>query len=123
VGECVRGIGSSSWDSGVLVRVNLLLRLNSGTVLYVNTVRNGTVRYRYNDKAGCGRYVLGEVGHNCIARVAIRYRYGTEQYDVEWAVCGRMVRAVPVRSSYYGRGLRPAQISWSNVIPLLFDVQ
>ena len=59
-----------------------------------------TARYRYSDKAGCGRYVLGEVGQNCIVRVAIRYRYGTEQYDVEWAVRGRLVRAVPVRSSY-----------------------
>ncbi len=81
--------------------------LNSGALLLmyvINTVRNGTVPYRYIDKAGCGRYVLGEVGQNCIVpvRVAIRhrYRYGKEQYGVEWAVRGRMVRAVPVRSSY-----------------------
>ena len=79
--------------------------------LIVNTVRNGTVRYRYSDKAGCGRYVLGEVGQNCIVRVAIRYRYGTEQYDVEWAVQRRMVRAVPVRSSYYNIGALMRSIS------------
>ncbi len=73
----MRGIGSIVWDSGVLVRVNVLVLvwLNSGVLLYVNTVRNGTVpvpyRYRYSDnKAGCGRYVLGEVGQNCIVRVA-----------------------------------------------------
>ena len=57
-------------------------------------------RYRYSDnKAGCGRYVLGEVVQNYIVRVAIRYKYGTEQYGVEWAVRGRIVRAVPVRSN------------------------
>jgi hypothetical protein len=69
-------------------------------------------RYRYSDnKAGCGRYVLGEVGQNYIVRVAIWYRYGTEQYDVEWAVQGRMVRAVPVRSSYYNIGALMRSIS------------
>ncbi len=81
MGGSVRGIGSISWDSGVPVRVNVLVRLNSGTLLYVNTVK-GTVRYRYSDKAGCGRYVLGEVDQNYIVRVAIRYMYGTEQYGV-----------------------------------------
>ena len=65
-----------------------------------------TARYRYSDKAGSGRYVLGEVGQNCIVRVTIRYMYGTEQYDVEWAVRGRMVRAVPVRSNYNIGALR-----------------
>jgi hypothetical protein len=45
VGGSVRGIGSVSWYSGVLVRVNVLVLvwLNSGVLLYVNTVRNGTV--------------------------------------------------------------------------------
>ena len=69
-------------------------------------------RYRYSDnKAGCGRYVLGEVGQNCIVQVAIRYRYGTERYGLEWAVRGRMVRAVPVWSSYYDIGALMRSIS------------
>jgi len=55
---------------------------------------------------------MGEAGKNCIVHVAIRYRYGTERYGVEWAVRGRMVRAVPVQSSYNIGTLR----SISNVV-------
>ena len=36
-------IGSISWNSWVPVRVDVLVRLNSGTVLFV-TVLNGTVQ-------------------------------------------------------------------------------
>ena len=70
-----------------------------------------TARYRYRYSDNKARYVLGEAGQNYIVRVAIWYRYGTEQYDVEWAVQGRMVRAVPVRSSYYNIGALMRSIS------------
>ncbi len=65
----------------------------------------------------CGTLLLLLLRERAISRLLVR------QYP--YSANDSLVYAHVIRSKHHtnGRGLRPAQISWSDVIPLLFDVQ